>query len=81
MITLKKTRNRGGTLWLPNKTNRKVLASKLRPMKTFKKGIIFPKKNSKTMHRRKKFPRNQKCFFFYLLLLCTKFQSPSSNNE
>ena len=32
------------------------------------------------MHRRKKFPRI-KSVFFHLLLLCTKFQSPRSNNE
>ena len=33
----KKTRNCRGTHWLPNKTNRNVLASKLRPVKTFQK--------------------------------------------
>ena len=43
---------------LPNETNRNVLASKLRPVKSFKKSQKFPKKNknSKTMHRRKFFP-------------------------
>ena len=82
MITLKKTRNCEGTHRLQNKTNRNVLASKLiATCENFSKKVkIFPKKNSKTMHRRKKFPRI-KSVFFHLLLLCTKFQSPRSNNE
>ena len=49
---------------LPNKTNRNVLASKLRPVKSFKKSQKFQKKkNTKTMHRRKFFPKI-KCVFF-----------------
>ena len=51
---------------LPNKTNHNVLASKLRPVKSLKKSQKFLKKktkNSKTMHRRKYFPKI-KCVFF-----------------
>ena len=50
---------------LPNKTNRNVLASKLRPVKSLKKSqkLKKKKKNSKTMHRRIFFPKI-KCVFF-----------------
>ena len=63
----KKTRNYGGTHWLPNKSNRNVLASKLRSVKTFQKKVKFAQKNknSKTMHRRKFFPRIKSVFFTF----------------
>ena len=67
---------------LPNKTNRNVLASKLRPVKSLKKKSKISKKNknSKTMHCRNFFPKI-KCVFFHLLVLCTKFQSSRFNNK
>ena len=62
MITFKNKRNCGGTHRLPNKTNRNVLASKLRPVKTSKKVKLKIKKTQKLCIVEKK-SKNLKGFF------------------
>ena len=67
---------------LPNKTNRNVLASKLRPVKSLKKKVKHFQKNPKTQKLcivEKKFHKSN--VFFHLLVLCTKFQSSRFNNK
>ena len=69
----------GVTNKLPNAKNhmqkkkkkKKKTPSKLRP--------VIPKSLKKTMHPTTKNPLHKK-HFFHILLLCTRFQSPGSNN-
>ena len=66
---------------LPNKTNRNVLASKLRPVKSLKKKSKISKKKKKKLCIVEIFFQKSNVFFFHLLGLCTNFQSSRFNNK